>query len=206
MKVVIFGATGGIGKHLIVQALEAGHEVTAFARKPKELPSYVGKIRVMSGDLLDLPAVEESVKGQDVVLSSFGSRNRKGDIYIHGIANIIEAMTNEQVKRLICVTAAAVDDSSELNFIFRRIVKPFLLKDVYRGMKQLEVNVESTNLDWTIIGPARLTDGPRTGVYRISEHDIPKGGSAISRADVADLMLKEVGDTKHIHKKIIQTY
>ncbi len=72
-------------------------------------------------------------------------------------------------------------------------------------MKQLETALKQSELDWTIIGPGRLTDDPRTGVYRIGE-TIPKGGSKISRADVADLLLKEATDTQHIHQKLIQMY
>lgn len=205
MNIVIFGASGGVGQQLILQALEAGHTVTAFVRNSRNLPNYVGKISVVQGDLLDLPSVEAAVQGQDAVLSTFGPRDRKGDLYTKGIANIIEAMHNQQVQRLVCVTSAAVDDTAQLSFIFSKIVKPLFLKDVYRGMKQLEADVEQSNLDWTIIRPGRFTNGPHRGQYRISDKSI-KGGSEISRADVADLLLKEATETAHSHQKLTQVY
>ena len=105
----------------------------------------------------------------------------------------------------MCLTSAAVEDSPELTFFFRRILKPLLLQKLYEGMKQLEVLLTQSGLDWTIVGPGAFTKGPRTGVYRTGE-TIPKGGTKISRADVADLIFKEATDTQHIHKKLMQVY
>ena len=206
MKIVIFGATGGIGKQLVEQCFTAGHVVTALARKPDALQAFANRITIVQGDLLNLSAVEEAVKGQDVVLSTFGASNRNDvDIYPKGIANIILAMNTQGVRRIVCVTAAPVDDAPELGFFFGKIIKPLFLQKYYDGMKQLEVALKQSALDWTLIGPGRLTDTPRTGVYRISE-TIPKGGSRISRADVADLLLKEATDTQYVHKKLMQMY
>ena len=184
----------------------AGHVVTALARKPEALQAFAERITIVQGDLLTLSSVEEAVKGQDVVLSTFGASNRNDvDIYPKGIANIILAMNTQGVRRIVCVTAAPVDDAPELGFFFGKIIKPLFLQKYYDGMKQLETALKQSALDWTLIGPGRLTDTPRTGVYRISE-TIPKGGSRISRADVADLLLKEATDTQYVHKKLMQMY
>lgn len=206
MKIVIFGATGCIGRQLTEQCLTAGREVTALARKPEALQAFAGRITIVQGDLLNLSSVEEAVKGQDVVLSTFGASNRNdADIYPKGITNIIAAMKKQGVRRIVCVTAAPVDDSPELGFFFGKIIMPLFLQKYYDAMKQLEVALKQSDLDWTIVGPGRLTDTPRIGEYRIGE-TIPKGGWKISRADVADLLLKEATDTQHMHKKLIQMY
>ena len=161
---------------------------------------------IVQGDLLNASSVEEAVKGQDVVLSTFGASSGKdSDIYPKGIASIMLAMKNQKVRRIVCVTAAPVDDPPELGFFFGKIIKPLFLQKYYDAMKQLEVALRQSDLDWTLIGPGRLTNGPRTGVYRTDE-TIPKGGSKISRADVADLLLKEATGTQHIHKKLMQMY
>ena len=206
MKIVIFGATGGIGRQLIEQCLASGHVVTALARKPEALAAFADRITVIQGNLLDQPSVSESVKGQDVVLSTFGASSGKdSDIYPKGIATIISAMKERGVRRIVCVTAAPVDDSPDLGFVFGKIIKPLFLQKYYDGMKQLETLLKQSDLDWTLLGPGRLTDDARTGVYRIGA-TIPKGGSKISRADVADLLLKEASDTEHIHQKLMQMY
>jgi len=206
MKIVIFGATGGIGKQLTEQCLTAGHTVTVLARKPEVLQAFADRITIVQGDLLNASSVEEAVKGQDVVLSTFGAKGGKdSDIYPKGIASIMLAMKTQGVSRIVCVTAAPVDDSPELGFFFGKIIKPLFLQKYYDGMKQLEIALRQSDLDWTLVGPGRLTDGPRTGVYRTGE-TIPKGGSKISRADVADLLLKEAIDTQHVHKKLMQMY
>ena len=206
MKIVIFGATGSVGKLLVEQCLTANHTITAFARKPEALQAFANRITIVQGDLLNLSSVEEAVEGQDVVLSTFGGSNpNDGDIYPKGITNIISAMKKQGVQRIVCLTSAAVDDSPELTFFFRRILKPLLLQKLYKGMKQLEILLMQSDLDWTIVGPGAFTNGPRTGVYRTGD-SIPKGGTKVSRADVADLFFKEATDTQHIHKKLIQVY
>ncbi len=206
MKIVIFGATGGVGKLLVEQCLAAEHTVTALARKPEALQAFADRITIVQGNLVDLSSIEEAVKGQDVVLSTFGvSRPTGSDIYPKGITNIILAMKKQGVQRIVCLTSAAVEDSPELPFFYRRILKPLFVQKLYASMKQLEILLTQSGLDWTIVGPGRFTNGPHTGVYR-TEETIPKGGTKISRADVADLVLKEAKDTQYIHKKLMPVY
>ena len=98
MKIVIFGATGEVGKLLVEQCFTAGYTVTAFARKPEALQAFTDRVTIVQGDLLDASSVEEAIKGQDVVLSAFGGSNPKdGDIYPKGITNIILAMKKQGV-------------------------------------------------------------------------------------------------------------
>lgn len=207
MKIVVFGATGGIGKQVIVQGLEAGHEITAFVRRSKDLPLYVGKIIVLEGDLLDLPSVEKAVQGQDAVIGTFGAHSKKdAHIYPKATGNIIYAMKLYGVQRLVCVTSAAVDDGPGMNFFFRKIVKPLFLKPIYTQMKIMEDNIKQSELEWTIVGPGLLTDDPHTGKYRVVENVPPKGGRKISRADVADLLIKEATSQQDLHKKVAIVY
>ncbi len=207
MKCVVFGAAGGIGRQLVQQALTAGHEVTAFQHHMRISSDHQGMLHIVEGDLFDFSSVKVAIQGQDVVLAAHGAHNRKAvAIYPEGTGNILRAMDESGVKRLVCITSAAVDDDPALGFFFGKIIKPLFLKAVYQALKQVEQCVEQSSLDWTILGPGALTDGPHTGIYRISDQGIPKGGTKIARADVADLMLKEATNPQSIHKKLVIVY
>jgi putative NADH-flavin reductase len=207
MKCVVFGATGGVGRQLVQQALITGHEVTAFQHHMQVSSDHQEMLHIVRGDLFDLSSVKVAIQGQDVVLAAYGAHGRKNvAVYPEGMGNILFAMNELGIKRLICITSAAVDDDPALGFFFGKIIKPLFLKDVYQALKQIELRVEQSSLDWTIVGPGKLTDGPHTGVYRISEQGIPNGGTKIARADVADLMLKEATNSQYIHKKLVVVY
>ncbi len=208
MKIIIFGAAGGIGKYIVEQACAAGHEVTAFQHKAPVLSDSQQTIRIVQGDLFDLLSVKEAVRGQDIVLTSHGARTLKDrDVYLAGTSNILLAMQEHSIKRLVSLTSAAVDDNADVGFFFGKIIKPLFLKNGYKAMQQAEGVLEQSDLDWTIVRPGALTDGPHTATYRVSDQGMPKGSlRKISRMDVADLMVKEATDARHIHKKLVIVY
>ena len=201
MKLLIFGSTGSIGRQLVRQALEHGHTVTAFARDPSKLDIKHDNLRVVQGDVMDLPSVEKALQGQDAVLCSLGA-GRKGTVRSAGTRNIVRAMEKTGVRRFICQSTLGVGDSwDNLSFLWKYIMFRGLLRRAYADHVGQEDCVKKSHLDWTIVRPGAFADGGRTGEYR---HGFPGTDKTtklkISRADVADFMLKQLTDDTYLHK------
>ena len=201
MKILIFGSTGSIGRHLISQALEQGHRVTAFARSPDKIDITHENLQVTQGDVMDPTSVEKSVPGHEAVLCSIGA-GRKGNIRSEGTKNIVEAMEKAGVRRFICQSTLGVGDSeANLNFLWKYIMFGLLLRPAYLDHIDQENHVMQSSLDWTIVRPAAFTDGPHTGQYKHGFGGTDKTVTLkISRADVADFMLTQLTDATYLHK------
>jgi putative NADH-flavin reductase len=205
MKLTIFAATGGIGRQALEQAVGAGHDVTAVVRNPKNLSR---KVRVVTADLSapDPAAIESSIAGADAVLSGLGQRLKSdAGIAAGGTRSMIQAMKATGVRRIVVVSAAplgTVPSSGRPTpprydpgdgFFMRNLLSPLIkaaLKNLYADLALMEDLVRDSGLDWTIVRPPRLTDKPLTGSYRTAYGQNLRGGVFISRADVADLMLR----------------
>jgi putative NADH-flavin reductase len=203
MKLLIFGSTGSIGRQVVEQALEQGHTVTAFARDPAKLSIKHAHLKVAQGDVMDLASVEKAVQGQDAVVCVLGSGGkRKGTIRSEGTRQIIRAMETAGIRRFICQTTLGAGDSwGNLNFFWKYIMFGTLLRDVFADHEKQESYVKQSHLDWTIVRPGAFVDGNRTGKYR---HGFPGTDKTsklkISRADVADFILKQLTDDSYLHK------
>jgi len=206
MNLLIFGATGGTGRAIVAQALEQGHRVTAFARNPAAIKTKHENLVTVQGDILDYASVERAVKGQDAVLSALGTKAlRKNTTISDGTRNIITAMEKFGVKRLVFQSSISIGDSKpqqrQFGLIYRVIVFPLLLRNMFQDKESQERYIRQSTLDWVIVRPAALTNGPRSGVYRSEFSATDKSIKAkISRADVADFMLKQLADDTYVHK------
>ena len=203
MKLLIFGSTGGTGRELLKQALEQGHNVTAYARNPAKIDDikHAG-LQVVRGDVLDPAVVESAVAGQEAVLSTIGASAKRTTLREDGTRNIVNAMEKTGVQRLICQSSLGVGDSrANLPFFTKYIIVSVFLRHAFADHERQEAVVKQSSLDWTIVRPPHLTDGPRTGVYRhgftMTDKRI-KG--EISRADVAEFMLKQLTDDTYLHR------
>jgi len=203
MKVIVFGSTGTVGKHLIEQSLEKGHKVTAFCRNANDLVEFAHpNLSFAEGDVFNKNDVIQSVEGQEIVIIALGSgKSRKSVVRSQGTKNIIEAMKTNGVKRLICQTTLGAGDSNgNLNFFWKHIMFGWFLKHFLDHELQ-ERYVSNSGLDWTIIRPAAFTDGTKTGKYQHGFSATDKSVSLkISRADVADFILKQVADQSYHHQ------
>jgi len=207
MRVAIFGGTGGVGRWLMAIARENGDHVKILVRDRSKLPRDLGAIGVIPGNVFDQDAVDTTVGGCDVVFSALGGDGLgPTTVYSHGMANIIAAMRKTKATRLLAITSAGVEDDPNMNFFARRIVMPFVLKNPLADMRVMEREITESDLVWTIVRPGRLTDGPRTGLYRANDRFVPEGGREISRADVADFMHRVVVDERAIRKIAALTY
>lgn len=201
-KITIFGATGGTGLQLVELALEKGFEVTAFVRNPEKIGIIHSNLNIFQGDVLDPKSVSDAIKGQDAVLSALGAPPRnKQKIRSEGTKNIIKAMQENGVKRFICMTTIGVGDSKPLlPFHFKYILVPFFLKGAFADTEVQERYIFESDLDWTIVRPGALTDKEKTGTYKHGFPNTEKIKAKVSRADVAEFMLKQLEDEKYLRK------
>ena len=198
MKLTVFGATGGIGREVVRQALDAGHEVTAVVRDPARLSVTGDRLAVFRDDLTDPEAVRPAVAGRDVVLSGLGARSRKeAGVAARLTRTVLGALEAEGVRRLLVVSAAPVGPPPEEDGPFDRTMRGIvsaLLKDVYADLRAMEAELAGSTTDWTAVRPPRLQNKPVTGAYRTVVGGFPTKGRFIGRADVAHAMLAMAGD------------
>ena len=201
MKLIIFGATGTVGKHLVYQALAQGHKVTAFARKPSALNLEHANLSLYAGDVFKPAQVENAIAGHDAVLITLGSAKLSGQVRSVGTGNIIDAMINTGVNRLICQSTLGVDESrNNLNFVWKYLMFGMLLRNVMKDHIIQENLVKQSGLDWTIVRPSAFVDEKPRGNLK---HGFPtsdrKLSLKISRREVAQFMLKQVEDLTYLH-------
>lgn len=201
MKVLILGATGSIGRQIVQQALQAGHEVTALCRTPAKLDIQHAGLRTVKGDVLDQESIRNAMSGQDAVMVALGA-GAAGSIRATGTANTIAAMKACGVTRLVCLSSLGVGDSrANLNFVWKYLMFGLLLRRAYADHVEQEKHVMDSGLDWTIVRPAAYTDGPLTETFRhgfaAETDDLTL---KISRADVAFFMLRQLHDVTYLRK------
>ena len=215
MRLAIFGPTGGTGRRLVERAIAEGHDVTAFARNPSRVTARHERLHIVVGDAFDPTAVREAVAGNEAVICVLGSRQpsnplhprRPGDPHGVGSAgseNIIAAMKEHGLRRLVCQTAWGVGESRQdpgfAGAFFMNVLVPPLLRDEYADKEAQERIVAESDLDWIIVRPMILTNGPWTNDYRADVDLKPGRRPYISRADVADFLLKQLADDTFVGK------
>jgi len=215
MRLAIFGPTGGTGRRLVERAVAEGHEVTAFVRNPSRITSRHERLRIVVGDAFDPTAVREAVAGNEAVICVLGSRQpsnplfprRPGDpngVTSAGSENIIAAMKEHGLRRFVCQTAWGVGESRQdpgfAGAFFMNVLVPPLLRDEYADKEAQEKVVAESDLDWIIVRPMILTNGPWTNDYRANPDLKPGRRPYISRADVADFLLKQLTDDTFVRK------
>ena len=209
MKLLIIGSSRGIGQQLVQQALQAGHLVTAMARHPQKLPHQPEQLRVMAGDILDRSQVQQATEGQEAVVLTIGIGItwKPVTVFSQGTKNVLAAMAEYGVKRLVCVTGIGAGDSKgHGGFLYDRIFNPLLLKTLYQDKDRQEALIRASNMDWTIVRPAFLTNGPLTGKYRVLVDLKGVTAGKISRADVAHFMLEELSANRYLRQTPLLTY
>lgn len=214
MKLTIFGATGPTGRRLLERALAEGHEVTAFARSAASLKVSHERLQIAAGDVFDYGPVESAVAGREAVISVLGGKpsnplkpSRTGDPNgpaSNGAQNIIRAMREHGLQRFICQTAWGTAESKENpdlpGRVFVDVLIPLFLRDDYADKEAAERIVRGSDLDWVIVRPMALTNGPWTGNYRVGENLQPGRKFRISRADVAQFLLRQLESDRYVRK------
>lgn len=195
MKLALFGATGRTGLRLLMQALDSGHKVTALVRDQSKLPLRHENLRVLEGDARDFGAVERTIAGSDAVLSTLGHRGILRNTAIsEAVSHMITIMERSKVNRI--VTMASVGMLGEFGAI-GAILNVVLASSQSDHRRQIRL-LEKSALDWTVVRCVFLTNGPRTGTYRVEKKGVPRRGLFISREDVAQFMLKCVTGKRYV--------
>lgn len=207
MKLIIFGASGETGQHLVQQALALGHTVTAFARRPDSiLAAPAPGLTVIEGDIYDGPAVSNAIAGQNAVFSALGARNLgRSDLLEVGIRNILAGMKTHGVQRIIVLGASgaipgAAQHQGVATRIFLSIIEATVLREPFRSQQEQERLLAASPAQYTVVRPPRLLNRPAIGHYRVQEDGLPPRGLTIPRADVADFMLRQLTDATWIRK------
>ena len=206
MNLLIFGASGATGHELVNQSLSQGHTVTAFVRDPSKLKADHQKVRVLQGDINNETDLATAIKGQDVVISALGASSpfKFDPVLVEGFNKIVRSMEELNVQRMIYLSFIGVGESRVNGGFVIRHIAPKLLKTEISGHEAREKMIRDSTLNWTIVHAPTLTNGKRKGAYRKGENlSSSSFVVAVSRADVADLMLSQCVDATY-HRKAVR--
>jgi putative NADH-flavin reductase len=203
VRVLIVGAAGRTGRELVTQALSRGHQVTAFVRQPARLPYTHPALHPFAGDVLDRSAVDAAVAGHDAVVCALGHPPKPWPTTVlsSGTRNIVRAMESHGVRRLVCETSLGLGESTgRMGLWYTLFVIPVILPFYYSDKVRQERIIRASGLDWVIVRPGALVNGPARGHY---DHG-PRVGHwlltvRISRADVAAFMIDQLTDDRYVH-------
>lgn len=194
MRVIVFGPSGGTGRHLVGQALAAGHQVTAFTRNSTPMPPLPGLTQVV-GQTGDAEAVERAVAGHEAVLCALGGRpwRRRARVCSVAVRNIARSMAKHRVRRIVAVsTFGAGDSRPQVGWLARGLLFGLVLRSEVADKEAMERELSATDLDWTVVRVGLLTDGPARGTWRAADDGTIRGMRKIARADVAAFMLGQL--------------
>ncbi|MDA3016195.1 MAG: SDR family oxidoreductase [Actinomycetota bacterium] len=195
MKVIVFGATGKTGQHVLRAALAAGHEVTAFGRSVDRIDIDDPALEIHKGDVFDTDSVTGAVAGHDAVIVCLGSTGlRDKTTLATGTAAVVDAMAAHDVQRLVVMSAAGVGDSWQQIPRSSRLLFRTMLRNVFNDHQAQEAIVEQSPLDWTIVRAAVLKDDPATGHYTATNTG---PNTRINRADIAAALVDQLDDTTY---------
>jgi putative NADH-flavin reductase len=204
MRVLIIGASKGIGLETTRQALDAGHDVRALARSATAIAISNPSLEKMRGNALKTEDVEAALVGVDVVIQTLGvglgELLRPVHLFSDATRVLIQAMKIQGVKRLICVTGFGAGDSRASISCLQRLPFQIVFGRAYDDKSLQEQLIKESELDWTIARPGVLTSGPRTGHYQILSEASQWRNGIISRADVAEFLVRQIGDQTYIRK------
>lgn len=199
MRLTVFGATGRVGHTLVHEALEQGHDVTAYVRDPQRLGvKNHGRLHVRRGSLENATAVAEAIRGADVVVSALGARDVTHAVTLvtEATRTLVAAMKAEGVQRLVAVGAAGLLPHPSGGLAGEHGLPPFLRHafEDHRGALQV---LQESGLDWVLVCPPVMPSGMRTGKYRTAVEALPTGGRQVFAEDVADFTLKVATHAEH---------
>lgn len=209
MRIAVIGATGGTGSAVVEQALGHGHDVTALTRDPARMPLSHARLATVAADVRDLESLRAVVPGHDAVVSAIGDKPaREVDLYSAGISNVLYAMAESGVDRLVAMSAAGTFHRSDPNLSRGyKLMMLAALRGLYDDLERMEERIMASSLEWVIVRPSGLTDGPQTGDYRVGLDGRPlAAGGRISRADVAAFMLKAAETDGWVRKAVSLSY
>ncbi len=205
MKIVIFGATGKTGKLLTEQALAKGHQVTVYVRNPNAISIQNTNLKIVVGNLDEKLKIKDALSGAEACFSTLGgnSLTKRSHELVSGIDNIVRVAVEEVVPRFIYLSSFGAGDSKKL---MPAILK-FFMVDLFLRVPLADHNINeqrimNSKLQWTLVRPGGLTQGPLTGNVSHGTEAFKQGKTSISRADVAAFMLAQLQDSTYNKKAV----
>lgn len=208
MKIAVFGATGGTGRHLVALAIKAGHEVTAVTRNPVALEAQKG-LTVVTGSADDPGSLESAIAGQDAVLCALGGRpwRRHERVCSTAVGNIIPLMEKYGARRIVAIsTFGAGDTRLQAGWFARNLLLGGILRSEVADKEAMEAQLANSNLDWTVVRVGMLADGLAHGTWRAADDGSIRGMGKIARADVAAFMLAQLDSDQWLRRKPVLMY
>jgi uncharacterized protein YbjT (DUF2867 family) len=211
-KVLVIGASKGIGLEAVRQALEAGYEVRAMARSAGNIALRHEKLEKFPGDALQAEDIAAALQGVDVVIQALGvapgPQMVLGPItlFSQSTSLLLPAMEKARVRRLLSVTGFGAGDSKSKIGCLQRIPFRLLLGRAYDDKDIQEDMIRESGLDWVIARPGVLTRGPRRGRYRVLVTPAEWRNGIISRAEVADFLVRQIDGDDHLGKTPVLVY
>ncbi|NTW49800.1 MAG: SDR family oxidoreductase [Chlorobiales bacterium] len=203
MRVLIIGASRGLGFELVHHALEQNHHVTAFARTPDSLEVRHDRLTIVKGDVLDSNSVQQVMENQEAVFTCVGTKFTFSPVtlFSEGMKNVLAAMNAKGVKRLVAITGIGAGDSrGHGGFLFDRLFQPTLVKTIYEDKDREEELIKESTVDWTIVRPGMLTKDELKGNYQVFTDLTGVTAGYISRYEVSDFMLAQLTSTDYLKK------
>lgn len=213
MKLAIFGASGATGLLLTERALAAGHTISALLRNPGAF-AYRDRVRVVVGNAFSTDAVAETLAGAEAVLSALGAPSpmTPGEVLERGVPVIVEAMQHAGIERIIVLGSSGALDSaldqqpSWKRWLIENLLYTTVLKYPVASQRAQYAALSSSGLDWTMVMPPMLTNGPARGHVRVDGDALPNGGARIARADVADFMMQQLTTAQWSRRGVYLTW
>jgi putative NADH-flavin reductase len=204
MKVLVLGATGSVGQHILQLGIERGHELTALVRNAEKLKSWERRVRVVKGDALDKDSVEQAVRGQEAAIYAIGIKTiGRTTLFSESTRILIDAMERNRVKRLVCITGVGAGETKgHGGFLYDRILFPLVTKRVYADKEVQETLIQKSSLDWVIVRPAMFREGSPSGKLEAVTDVRGVTLTRVSRVEVAAFVLDQLTDGRYLRKAV----
>lgn len=210
LNIAVLGANGGIGNQVVLQALNAGHRVTAILRTPENLTIKHPDLNIVQGDVMRPNALEEHLKNKDVVISAIGKNSlKKTTLYSQGNKNLVDAMKRVGTNRAFFISASGLEVNPTHSLLVKlatKFILQTLLRNMYADLWIMEKIIKGSNINWTIMRPPKLFDSPATGIYRTSFNVFLNNALKISRADLAHFIVHNLVNEAIIKKTVEAAY
>ncbi|ASU58644.1 MULTISPECIES: NAD(P)-dependent oxidoreductase [Nocardiopsis] len=205
MRITVLGATGGTGRHVVDQALNAGHRVTALVRDPARLPVTHERLETVRMPVPEPDRLRSLLSATDAVVSALAASAKGGFPATTWTGAVLSALEDDRATRLAVVSASPVGPKEPGGPLPQRLLMPLigrLFRDAYLDLGRMEAALEASGAAWTVVRPPQLTDAPATGEYRlVLDRNVPSG-YRISRADLAHALLRVLDDPATVRRAV----
>lgn len=202
MKILVLGATGRVGSHIVSLALHDGHHVTALVRTPNKMEIKDTNLHITHGNVLNQENLESVMSEVDIIISALNTDGT--NTLTESMRLILETMKKANVKRIITVGTAGILQSRLTPDLLRYQSSESKRKSTYAAEEHHKVfdMLSQSDVDWTIVCPTYLPDGEYTGVYRMERNFLPDGGTKISVADTAEFTYQQSISSEYLKSRV----